>query len=61
MGATAVPRASTLLGDFAGFAALATMSMALMTVAIRKSRDVEMLPVACLSTAVSALRCLAGI
>jgi drug/metabolite transporter (DMT)-like permease len=41
------------LGD--GFAALATMSMALMTVAIRQSRDVEMLPVAALSTAVSAL------
>jgi drug/metabolite transporter (DMT)-like permease len=41
------------LGD--GFAALATIAMALMTVAIRKSRDVEMLPVACLSTAVSAL------
>jgi drug/metabolite transporter (DMT)-like permease len=41
------------LGD--GFAALATLSMALMTVAIRRSREVEMLPVAALATAVSAL------
>jgi drug/metabolite transporter (DMT)-like permease len=41
------------LGD--GFAALATLAMALMTVAIRKSRGVEMLPVACLSTALSSL------
>jgi drug/metabolite transporter (DMT)-like permease len=41
------------LGD--GFAALATLSMALMTVAIRQSRSIEMLPVACLATAMSAL------
>ena len=41
------------LGD--GLAALATLAMALMTVAVRRSRDVEMLPVAGLATAVSAL------
>ena len=41
------------LGDL--LAAVATAAMALMTVAIRRSRDVEMLPVACLSTILSAL------
>jgi drug/metabolite transporter (DMT)-like permease len=39
------------LGDL--LAAGATLSMAVMTVAIRRSRDVEMLPVACLSTLLS--------
>jgi drug/metabolite transporter (DMT)-like permease len=41
------------LGDL--FAGIATLSMAVMTVAIRRSRQVEMLPVACLSTIISAL------
>jgi len=39
------------LGDL--LAAIATAAMALMTVAIRRSRAVEMLPVACLSTLLS--------
>jgi drug/metabolite transporter (DMT)-like permease len=46
---TAGPR----LGD--GFAILATAATALMTVAIRRRRDVKMLPVAGLSTLLSAL------
>lgn len=41
------------LGDL--FAMAATAAMALMTVAIRRSRGVEMLPVACLATILSAL------
>ena len=41
------------LGDL--FAGIATLSMAVMTVAIRRSRHVEMLPVAFLSTIISAL------
>ena len=41
------------LGDL--FAGIATLSMAVMTVAIRRSRQVEMLPVACFSTIVSAV------
>jgi drug/metabolite transporter (DMT)-like permease len=41
------------LGDL--LAAAGTAMMAVMTVAIRRSRDVETLPVACLSTLVSAL------
>jgi len=46
---TAGPR----LGDV--LAVIATATMALMTVAIRRSRNVEMLPVACFSTIISAL------
>lgn len=41
------------LGDV--FAGIATLSMAVMTVAIRRSRHVEMLPVALLSTILSSL------
>lgn len=41
------------LGDL--LAGIATLSMAVMTVAIRRSRHVEMLPVACFSTILSAL------
>jgi drug/metabolite transporter (DMT)-like permease len=41
------------LGDFLAF--LATAAMALMTVAIRRSRHIEMLPIAALSTIVSAV------
>jgi drug/metabolite transporter (DMT)-like permease len=41
------------LGDL--YAGIATLSMAVMTVAIRRSRQVEMLPVACCSTILSAL------
>jgi drug/metabolite transporter (DMT)-like permease len=41
------------LGDL--FAGIATLSMAVMTVAIRRSRHVEMLPVACFSTILSGL------
>src|SRR5262249_38237629 len=41
------------LGDL--FAAIATLSMAGMTVAIRRSRDAEMLPVPCFSPILSAL------
>jgi drug/metabolite transporter (DMT)-like permease len=41
------------LGDL--FAGIATLSMAVMTVAIRRSRHVEMLPVAFLSTILSAV------
>jgi drug/metabolite transporter (DMT)-like permease len=41
------------LGDL--YAGIATLAMAVMTVAIRRSRNVEMLPVACFSTILSAL------
>ncbi len=41
------------LGDL--FAAVATLSMAVMTVAIRRNRHIETLPVACFSTILSAV------